>query len=168
MTSFETGVYNHAEQAVQRAYSKPRGNYGRMLSDDVYDGLSVFDKLVQDSMVKRIIEETCTEIVRDVFRLQYDDTMPEKDLAELADKIIAGLCPPSMSKKFARECLQRWSGRRICDWRIMDIGKRAATWSMSRGTLDTQASRLRRDLNDIKEGGLLMLRLKLEEEGLMT
>lgn len=168
MTSFETGVYNHAEQAVQRAYSKPRGNYGRMLSDDVYDGLSVFDKLVQDSMVKRIIEETCTEIVIDVFRLQYDDTMPEKELSDLADKLIGALCPPSMSKKFARECLQRWSSRRICDWRIMQIDKRAASWSVPVNTLYKQSSNMKKDLNDIKEGGLLMLRLKLEEEGLMT
>ena len=165
---YEGAVYNHAEQAVQRAYSEPRGNYGRMLSDDVYDGLSVFDKLVQDAMARRIIEDVCTPIVIDVFRLQYDDTMSNEQLKELLGRLIAGLAPPSMNRDFVLECLQRWSGRKICSWRLMTIDKRASCWSVPVKTLYNQSSNLRKDLREIKEAGLMSVRMKLQEIGLMT
>ena len=160
-------VYSHAEEAVRRAYAKPRGNYGRMLSQDVYDGMGVFDKMVQDTMVKRLVGEVCTPIARDVFSLLFDDSLDDAGLHKLMRRLMMGLIPPSTDSTFALECFERWSGRRICDWKIMDIKQRARSWDIPENTLYDQSRRLRKDLNEIKEAGLITVRCKLQEMGLM-
>lgn len=159
-------VYSHVEEAVRRAYSEPRGNYGKMVSGGVYDGLNCFDKIVQDSMVLRVCREKCTLICQDYFKLCYDYRMDKKELKMLINRL-SRIAPPGISREFLLECFERWTERRLCSWQRMTIAKRANSTGISRDILKKQSSDIGAALRSIKEGGLAVVRVHLENDGLL-
>lgn len=162
-----TPVYSHAEEAVQRAFSVPRGNYGAMLSGGVYDGIGCYDKMVQDAMILRFCKLNCSLISLDVFQLQYDDHMEDGEFGKLLKRVISGTSPESTPYEFAMEMVQEWSGRRFCAWKPMRLKQRAAATSIPARTLYRWRKAIRGSLQEAKSGGLAVVRVHLEEAGLM-
>lgn len=160
-------AYSHVEEAIKRAYATPRGNFGKMMSDNVYDGLNANDKMVQDSMVKRICQTECALICLDLFQLCYDDTVDNNELSNIITRLMGGVVPPDVGREFTLECFERWSKRRLCNWRRMTIAQRSSSTGVPKSTLEKQSSNIRKLFNEIQQAGFMTVRFKLEDMGLL-
>ncbi|MAT95361.1 MAG: hypothetical protein CME59_22545 [Halioglobus sp.] len=103
--------YASLDHALRRAYSDPRVNYGKTLSDAAGAGqMTLLDQIAQDGLVRQVLDTNLNPGQRLILYLVYDTTR-QKYNAMVALDAYTELFSERADRYFVLESIARWSYR---------------------------------------------------------